>query len=144
MRVLLDTSVLVAALVEGHPAHLRAFVWLQRARSGEVDLMISSHTLAELYAVLTALPISPRIAPATAWRLINDTVLSLAEVITLSAGEYRATIKNLAEIGITGGAVYDALIVRAASKGAAEKLVTLDVDDFKRVAPDMAQVIQEA
>jgi predicted nucleic acid-binding protein len=143
MKVLLDTSVLVAALVEAHTAHLRAFMWLSKARRKEYDLIIASHTLAELYAVLTSLPVSPRIAPATARRLISDSVLPWAKVISLSASEYEAAIKELAELGIPGGAIYDALIARAAGKGGAQKLVTLNTEDFKRVAPQMADRIAE-
>jgi len=33
VKVLFDTSVLVAALVAAHPAHDRAFPWLKRASS---------------------------------------------------------------------------------------------------------------
>ncbi|MGO8705397.1 MAG: PIN domain-containing protein [Candidatus Brocadiia bacterium] len=143
MKVLLDTSILVAALVEAHPAHSRAFMWLRKARRKEFELIIACHTLAELYAVLTSLPVSPRIAPATARRLIKDSVLPWAKVISLSASEYEATINDLAELGIAGGAVYDGLIARAASKGGAEKLVTLNAEDFKRVAPQMANEIVE-
>ena len=52
MRVLADTSVLVAAMVESHPAHDRAFPWLLRAKQGKLDLLVATHTLAETYAVL--------------------------------------------------------------------------------------------
>jgi predicted nucleic acid-binding protein len=143
MKVLLDTSVLVAALVETHPAHSRAFTWLSKARRNEVELIIASHTLAEMYSVLTSLPVSPRIAPATARRLISDSVLPWAKVISLSPSEYEAIIEDLSELGITGGAVYDGLIARAAVKGGAAKLITLNADDFKRVAPQMADAIAE-
>jgi predicted nucleic acid-binding protein len=51
MRVFFDTSVLVAPLVEAHPLHVRALPWLDRAQGGEFDGAVSSHTLAELYAV---------------------------------------------------------------------------------------------
>ena len=143
MKVLLDTSVLVAALIETHPRHSRAFTWLHKAQQREINLIISSHTLAELYAILTSLPLSPRIAPPAARRLINDSVTPWAKVIPLSASDYQATIKDLAESGITGGAIYDALIARAAMQGGAEKLVTLNAEDVKRVAPKMAGAIEE-
>lgn len=56
MKVLFDTSVLVAAMVESHPGHRRALPWLQGAKSGRVTFLVTAHTLAELYAVLTRLP----------------------------------------------------------------------------------------
>ena len=143
MKVLLDTSVLVAAMLEAHPMHARAFPWLRRVRKGEAALVMASHTLAELYAVLTELPVSPRIAPATAWRMIRENLLPFAEVVSLSSADYRAALQNLAELGVGGGAAYDALIVKAAAKAGAEKIVTLNAEDFRRVAPEMADRIGE-
>jgi len=34
MKVLLDTSVLVAAMVEAHPAHEKSLPWLQQIKKG--------------------------------------------------------------------------------------------------------------
>jgi predicted nucleic acid-binding protein len=44
MRVLFDTSVLVAALVQAHPRHSHALPWLQRAKAGEFKYLVSSHS----------------------------------------------------------------------------------------------------
>ena len=68
MRTLFDTSVLVAACIEGHPKHERALPWLSKAKAQEFEFVVSSHTLAELYAVLTTLPVKPRISPNVSWR----------------------------------------------------------------------------
>ena len=143
MKVMLDTSVLVAAMVEAHPMHARAFPWMKRAHERGFELVVAGHSLAETYAVMSALPVSPRIGPGTAWRLIKDNVLSCASVVSLSAREYRLTLSRAAELGIAGGAVYDALIARAAGKAGVEKLVTFNGADFRRVAPEMASVIRE-
>jgi len=51
MKVLLDTSVLVAAMVEAHPHHVRAFPWLQRVKRKEVTAVLACHSLAELYSM---------------------------------------------------------------------------------------------
>ncbi|HEV2064753.1 MAG TPA: PIN domain-containing protein, partial [Thermoanaerobaculia bacterium] len=74
MKVLFDTSVLVAAMVEPHPVHERALSWLKRARVGDFEFLVASHTLAELYAVLTTLPVRPRISPEIASRLVQQNV----------------------------------------------------------------------
>ena len=66
MKVFADTSVLVAAMVKAHPHHARAFPWLSKARQHSIELVVATHTLAELYAVLTSLPVQPRIAPGAA------------------------------------------------------------------------------
>lgn len=141
MRVMLDTSVLVAAMVEAHPAHQRALPWLQRARRKETTALVASHSLAELYAVLTRLPVYPPISPGLAWRLIRDIVLASLEVVPLSEGDYLAVLEHLAETEVTGGATYDALIAHAASKAQVDQLVTLNEQDFRRVYPELSERI---
>jgi predicted nucleic acid-binding protein len=136
MKVLLDTSVLVAALVGSHPAHDRALPWLVRAKEGRIDLVVASHSIAELYAVLTTLPLSPRITPGVARRLMQEDIESTATLIALSNAEYLAVVKRMSELGIPGGATYDALIVKAAQKAEVKQIVTLNSGDFKRVWPE--------
>ena len=138
MNVMLDTSVLVAAMVESHPAHDRAFPWLQRGLAGEFGYLVAAHTLAELYAVLTTLPVSPRLSPGTVWRMIHENVEREARVIPLSAADYAGVLKNMSERGLSGGAIYDALIARSAQK-AGTRLLTLNIEDFRRVWPDADQ-----
>ena len=142
MKVLFDTSVLVAAMVEAHPGHDSAFGWLQRARAGKIECVICSHTLAELYAVLTALPVSPKISPGMARRLIRDDVLSLARVVALTLKDYRSAIDTMADLGVGGGTIYDALIARAARKSGVDRLITLNIKDFKRVWPEDTDIIR--
>jgi len=136
MKILFDTSVLVAAIVEPHPMHRRALPWLQRAKTGEVAFFAASHTLAELYAVLTTLPLKPKISPSTAWRLIHDNVETAAKIISLSPSDYKETVRQMSELGLTGGIIYDALIVKAAKKSKVERLLTFNSDDFTRLWPD--------
>jgi len=133
MKTLFDTSVLVAAIVEPHPMHTRALPWLQRAEAGEIDFLVASHTLVELYAVLTALPLKPRISPLTAWRLVHDNVETSARIISLSPSDYKDTIKYMSELGLTGGIISNALIVKAAQKSGVERLLTFNADDFIRL-----------
>jgi len=75
MKILFDTSLIIAALVEPHPMHIRAFPWLKKAKTKDFELVVASHTLAESYAVLSTLPIKPRISPSVSWRLINEKFL---------------------------------------------------------------------
>jgi len=133
MTILFDTSVLVAALVKAHPVHERAVSWLKRAKTGEVIMTISSHTLAELYAVLTTLPVSPRISPDMAWRLINENIEKTATVVPLDTEDYIETIRQLKAGGFSGGIVYDALIFKTALKSGADSLLTLNASDFTRL-----------
>lgn len=136
MKILFDTSVLVAAMIESHPQHSYAFAWLKRAKSREFDMVVSGHTLAELYAVLTTLPVSPRITPGTAWRLIHSNIETEAKIVSLSPVDYRSVIKQVADLQLSGGVIYDAIIARTAEKSNANRLLTLNADDFRRVWPE--------
>lgn len=100
MKTLFDTSVLVAAIVEPHAMHTRALPWLQRAEAGEIDFLVASHTSAELYAVLTAFLLKPRISPRTAWHLVHDNVETSARIISLSfllQGNYQVSLLSKTE-----------------------------------------------
>jgi len=141
MRILLDTSVLVAAMVEAHPAHLQALPWLQKAKDSTYTGLVAAHSLAELYAILTTLPVHPRIHPAVAQQLIKSNVLDKFEIVPLSGEDYTAVIDRLADLGIIGGATYDGLILHAASKADVDQVVTLNEKDFRRVYPALADKI---
>ncbi|CAN5117081.1 PIN domain-containing protein [soil metagenome] len=142
-KVLLDTSVLVPALVQALPRHERARQHLQSALSRDAALCVAAHSLAELYAVLTRLPMSPRIGPRPARRLIDDN-LAAAEIVSLETADYQSVLDRCAELNLTGGVIYDALIARAAEKAGADELLTFNVRDFNRVWPAGESVIVEA
>lgn len=141
MKVLFDTSVLVAALVEAHTMHARSLVWLQKAKSHEVDAFICNHTLAELYAVLTTLPLKPRISPRIAGHLIHENVETLTKPVPLSGGDYTSVIKGMISKGFSGGIIYDALIAKTAQKIEVDRLLTLNPEDFTRIWPEGISVI---
>ena len=144
MKVLLDTSALVAAMVEAHPAHARVVPWLEKAAAGSLELAVSAHTLAELYAVLTTLPTKPRIKPTQARTLIGRNVEDTAKIVTLTVAEYGEVLDRMTKLGLSGGVVYDALIARAAEKAGVDRLVTLNAADFRRVWSGVASVIVSA
>ena len=97
MNVLLDTSVLVAALVGPHPLHERAFTWLRQASSGKITLLVAAHALVELYAVLTRYPSAPKISPEQAARLIMSSVAKHATIIPLGVADHVAVIQELGD-----------------------------------------------
>ena len=141
MNVLFDTSILVAAMVEAHPKHQAARPWLEKAQSGEVGYFVSAHTLAELFSVLSTLPTSPRPTPAVARRLVHENVEQRARVVPLGRHDYSAVLRDMVDLGLSGGIVYDALIARAAKKARVDRLLTLNPDDFRRVWPDGERII---
>jgi predicted nucleic acid-binding protein len=136
VRICLDTSVLVAALIEDHPHHVPAVSLLRSTSAKGVEAFISAHTMAELYAVLTRTPFIPRIYPAEARQLIEQSILSRVDVVALSSADYRRVIAECAETGWSGGAIYDAIHVRAAIRAQCNLLYTFNVKHFRAIAPD--------
>jgi predicted nucleic acid-binding protein len=139
MRVLLDTSVLVPALVPALSQHEKAFSHLEAAHRGETSLIISGHVLAECYSSLTALPVSPAVTPGQARRLIEENVAEAAEeIVRLGGSEYLKVLQRMTDLGLKSGAVYDALHVRCAEKASADELRTFNGTDFRRMPPEGA------
>jgi predicted nucleic acid-binding protein len=103
--------------------------------------LVAAHSLAEVYAVLTRLPVTPRIAPALALQLIQRNVLETCEVLVLAAADYVGLLNHLADLEIASGAVYDAVLLHAAWKAGVDQVITLNADDFRRVYPALADKI---
>jgi predicted nucleic acid-binding protein len=128
-------------MVEAHPMHERALIWLQRIQGGTDVGLIAAHSIAELYAVLTTLPIQPRLSPTTSERLIRRNVLDVCQVVPLSDQDYAAIVDHLSKAGLVGGVTYDALILYAALKADVDRVVTLNERDFRRIYPSLANKI---
>ena len=134
MKVLVDTSVFVSGMLSDHGQHAQTQPWLAKARAGAFEAVVSGHSLAELYAVLTRLPRTPRISSAEAFQLIQQNLASYT-VVSLSAPDYWKLIQDLAQAGVAGGTVYDAVIARAVELANVDVLLTLNVGHFQRVWP---------
>ncbi|MCK5719969.1 MAG: PIN domain-containing protein [Thiomargarita sp.] len=141
-KILFDTSTLVAASIISHPKHSLVLPYLQEVKKGINKGVVSTHSLAEIYNILTIFPANPRrISPQEAQQLIQQNIVDVFEVITLSELEYMSVIKHLSESNIIGGVIYDALILKAAIKANVDYVITLNEKDFKRVYPDFADKI---
>ncbi|WP_448539592.1 PIN domain-containing protein [Roseiflexus sp.] len=125
----------------GSPAHERGLAWLKRVTDGTDEGFVAAHSLAEVYAVLTTLPVHPPISPSDAKQLIQHNVTTKLEIVALSDQDYVQVIEHLAALSIIGGAIYDALILRAAATANVDLVVTLNEKDFQRVYPNLADKI---
>lgn len=141
MKAYFDTSVLVAASVADHPQHAQALAALRSVRAKKMEAHISSHGLAEFYAVLTRTPFTPPIYPSEAWQLLTENIFPHFEVVTLSAREYKETIGSCAQKGWPGGRVYDALHICCAQKASCARIYTLNIRHFQQIAPELADRI---
>lgn len=142
-KVFFDTSVLVAAFVPAHPRHERSIDRFRRALSGEYQMLASAHNLAEVYSVLTTLPLSPRIAPASAARIIRENMEQHVEIVPVTVADYLAVVHHLGDAGLAGGIVYDALACHAAIQAGATLILTFNPKDFRRLWPDAGIRIEE-
>ena len=106
MTLAVDTSAAVALLMSSHVAHRV----VRRQLRGQ-DLVLTQHSLAETYGVLTRLPGDARVAPADAVRLI-DANFGPPALMPPAAAASVPTL--LGELNIVGGAVYDGLVGLAA------------------------------
>src|SRR5262245_53702685 len=112
-----------------HSDHQRARIWLEKAKNGDIEAIVSAHSLAEVYSVLTRMPRPLRVSTDAALRLIEHNILNYTEVIALTAGDYCDLILHLSQVGIAGGAVYDGIIASVAAKGQVDHIVTLNAKD---------------
>jgi predicted nucleic acid-binding protein len=136
-----DTSVLVAASVASHEHHAGAHAVMERVVSNKDRGYVASHSLAELYSVLTRLPVSPRIQPSEAARIIAENISRHFIAVALDPTDYETFLASAAKAGTAGGAIYDALILACSEKVEIDRFYTFNVADFRRLAPGLVAKI---
>jgi predicted nucleic acid-binding protein len=104
--VLLDTSAAVALVVEDHEAHAAT---LEAVRGHRIGL--AGHAWFETYSVLTRLPGGRRQSPGDVAAILAR---NFPATTFLSVEAAAGLGPELARLGISGGAVYDALVGVAA------------------------------
>ena len=114
MRLVIDTNILISALLAGSslPAHLIA-LW----REGRFDLLTSADQLDELMRVTRYPRIRERLAPQLAGRLINE----LRDIAVVT--------KNLPVVTVSPDP-FDNYLLATAAAGSADFLVTGDKRDL--------------
>jgi predicted nucleic acid-binding protein len=141
MKVMFDSSVIVAALVVSHQSHNACVLRLNQALQQDIQGVISTHSLAEIYSVLTRLPLQPKISPQLAQKQLTAN-LEYFEVVPLLVEDYQAAIAQMVALNIPGGGVFDALIAQAALKANVDQLLTLNPKHFKRLSETIASLVQ--
>jgi predicted nucleic acid-binding protein len=133
--IFFDTTVLVAASEQSHPHYAQARPALLRVAAGQDKGFICLHSIAEVFAALTRLPVRPRIHPVEAARIITDNILRHFEVISIGKKDYLEALNTMAIGGWIGAKIYDALLLRCAARYAIERIYTFNLGDFKQLAP---------
>jgi predicted nucleic acid-binding protein len=141
MNIFCDTSVLVASALRSHEHYSRAFDVVERVADKKDHGVVALHSLAETYAVLTRLPVIPRIQPDEAAKIVSDNIVRHFHMQQPSARDYLASISAAAANGVIGGAIYDVLLLAAARKLKPDRIYTFNVAEFRRLAPDLHDLI---
>jgi len=136
--IFLDTNVLIASAQATHPHNAKSRALLESI--GGSEIVIGAHTLAEVYASLTRIPPPERVSPISAMQVL-EAYLQRMTLMTLTAHEYLAAIREAAQQGHIGGMIYDALLLACARKSKADYIYTWNIKHFRAIAPDLAPKI---
>ena len=129
MRVLCDSSVLIAALLPSEDHHAASAAVL----NGADTMVVHVHALNETFATLTGGALGFRVDADLAARLIREQIVARAAMVVLNAEEVTDALDKARAHGVRGGAVYDYMHLVAARKGQANVLFTLNLSDFQHL-----------
>ena len=125
MSVFLDTSVLLAGLVDFGPQSAPAQSLLHAVAEKDVRNPATAwHCCLEFFSVATRLPPEFRVSPAEAATLLEQEVFARIAVHDLPAAERVSMLRAVARDSIAGGRIYDAHIAEVARSVSADVVVT--------------------
>ena len=138
MKWFFDTTVLVAALLPGHPHHARSFPVFASATRKQAAC--AAHSAAEAYSTFTRYPGKERMSAEAASFMVQG-IEHRFTVVWLDGDEYSAAVRRMARLGIVGGAVYDGLIATCALKAGADHLYTWNVRHFDLLGAEIKKLV---
>ena len=125
MSVFLDTSVLLAGLVDFGPQSAPAQSVMHAVAEQRVDTPATAwHCCLEFFSVATRLPPEFRLPPDDAIVLLQEEVFGRMAVHDLPAADRLPLLKSAARDAIIGGRIYDAHIADVARAAGATVVVT--------------------
>jgi predicted nucleic acid-binding protein len=138
LKQFFDSSVLIPAFYKFHIHHAPSVqVFLKGSKENSFCAL---RTLGEVYAVLTGLPVRPRITGHEGIAIVQQ-ILDRLTVVALSEQEYGSALRSISAT-VIGGAAYDGLIAQCAIKSGANVLLTWNVRDFVRFGPEVARLVK--
>jgi predicted nucleic acid-binding protein len=136
MKWFFDTSVLIPVFLEDHEHHERSLAAFAPARKNQG--CCAAHSLAEVYSALTRLPGKHRLSGGQVLFFLEE-IEDRLTVVALERRDFFFTIEQAAVAGIVGGNLYDALLARCAVKARAETIYTWNLEQFRRLGPEVAK-----
>jgi toxin FitB len=125
VSVFLDTSVLVAGLVDFGPQSAPAQMVLHAVAEKTIASPGTAwHCCLEFYSVATRLPAEFRLVPSDAVQLLEEEVLGRMAVHDLPIAERLPLLRAASQDGVAGGRMYDSHIAEVARAAGATVIVT--------------------
>ena len=125
MSAFLDTSVLLAGLVDFGPQSLAAQSILHAVAERLIARPATAwHCCLEFYSVSTRLPPEFRLSSGDAERLLTEEIFTRFDIHDLPVADRAALLQAATQDGVTGGRIYDAHIAAIARATGASVIVT--------------------
>lgn len=126
MIAFIDTSVLVAAMIETEDHHQPC-----RSLVAKGESHLYSHGIAETFSTLTGGRKTFRLSASVAAELLDDHFVPRLTITTLTPTEMLRAMRDAEARGVRGGAIFDYLHLAAARKAKAARLYTLNLSNFR-------------
>jgi predicted nucleic acid-binding protein len=125
VTVFLDTSVLLAALVDFGPQSAPGQHRMPAVAEETIPAAATAwHCCLEFFSVATRLPPEFRLSPEAATQLLEEEVFARMAVHDLPAAERIPLLQAAVQEGVAGGRIYDAHIAEIARAAGAAVIVT--------------------
>ena len=125
MSVFLDTSVLLAGLIDFGPQSAPAQSLMHAVSEKRLPSPATAWPCClEFFSVATRLPPEFRLSPSDAATLLQEEVLARLAVLDLPSADRLLLLRALSRDAIAGGRMYDAHIAEIARAGGATVIVT--------------------
>lgn len=135
-KYLFDPPVLIAGVIQSHPLHESCYPWLVASQKKKFEGYLSAQAIVEIYSILTKIPIRPVLAPEFVKTFVLTEILDDFQIVDLSTKDYHLALTRAAKLNRRGASVYDCLQVQAALKKNCDAMVTLNSQEFLRLALD--------
>jgi len=133
-RLLLDTDVIVAAVVDTHVHHEPSLAIFDQESA---RICVAAHSYAEAFNTLTRrgdhAPF--RRSPEDSWAAL-ESVAAASELVGLTPAQTFDAVRSFAAMGGIGARLFDFLIGRAATLAGADTIITWNTRHFRSLFAD--------
>ena len=130
MRNLIDSSVLIAAMIGSEEHHQRCLDLILKAAKS-APLNIYQHGIAETFSTLTGGKKSFQLQASFVADVLENDFIPKLNVVPLPISEMLRAMREAQGRGVRGGGIYDYLHLVAARKAKARRMYTLNLSNFR-------------